>query len=411
MTHVEGFRDKDQTEPVDTDTVFQAASVSKPLFSTVLMRYRELHGLDIDADINTLLTSWQLPEHPWSGKSDVTLRRLLSHTAGTTVHGFGGQLNGDPVPSLTEILLGSHQANTEALLVDIEPGAGFRYSGGGYVLAQLALEDVSGSSLEALASAYLFEPLDMTRSSFSQPLAPSLRDNAAVGYGPRGLEITGGSRSYGALSAGGLWTTPSDILKWASSIWRAMQGQDGEILSTASAAEMFSSSNGRVGLGLFLGSYGDNEYFRHSGSNAGFESEFIVFNSGGDGIAVMTNGNKGYVLIKEIIHRAAEVFDWPGVERVTRVAVRIEPTELRQYVGTFTAVSPFEASFEVSLDGEALMLDAPDAGFLVANLRFYPESDTSFFSTEGSSLVFEKNAEGSVSSLSFDGFISAAKQN
>lgn len=130
-----GVKDLTTELAVDENTVFQAGSISKPAFAAVLMKYRQDNSLDLDADVNTLLTSWQLPEHEWTGQDVVSLRRLLSHTAGTTVHGFPGYAAGEPVPTLQQVLEGAFPANTDAVVVDIQPGTQMRYSGGGTTLA------------------------------------------------------------------------------------------------------------------------------------------------------------------------------------------------------------------------------------------------------------------------------------
>jgi CubicO group peptidase (beta-lactamase class C family) len=99
-----GVKDLTTELVVDENTVFQAGSISKPAFAAVLMKYRQDNPIDLDNDVNNLLTSWQLPEHEWTGQEVVSLRRLLSHTAGTTVHGFPGYAAGEPVPTLQQVL-------------------------------------------------------------------------------------------------------------------------------------------------------------------------------------------------------------------------------------------------------------------------------------------------------------------
>lgn len=407
--HTAGVRDLIDKPAVDADTVFQAGSISKPVFATVLLHYRDQYGLDLDANINDLLTSWQLPKHRWSGKREVTLRQLLSHTAGMSLHGFSGHAVGEAIPNLTEILSGSPPANGMPVTVDVEPGTEFRYSGGGYVLAQLALEDVSGTELEEMARSKLFQSLNMNRSSFFQPLVAELESNAAKGYGPRGNPVPGSAHLYGAQSAAGLWTTPSDLLKWSASLWRASRGHNNEIVSPEAAAEMLHNEVAPVGLGLFVGKTGETTYFSHSGSNAGFEAKIIVFEQSGDGIGVMTNSNMGYILIEEIILRAAEIYGWDDIRPKTKMVLEVEPSDLQQFIGNFQASEPFPALIRVSLDKSSLILDAPDASFLVANKRFYPESALSFFSTDGQELVFLSDSEGAITSLTFNGFLSAKK--
>ena len=203
-----GVKDIVTKEPINADTVFQAGSISKPAFANVLMKYRQDNPIDLDSDINNLLTSWQLPPHQWTGKEAVSLRRLLSHTAGTTVHGFPGYAAGEAVPSLQQVLDGVKPANTGAVVVDIKPGSQMRYSGGGTTVAQLALQDVTEEALPPMAQRLLFKPLGMTRSSFKQPISSELAGNMATPYNGDGEPVEGGAHTYATLAAAGMWSTP-----------------------------------------------------------------------------------------------------------------------------------------------------------------------------------------------------------
>jgi len=230
-----GVKDLTSELAIDENTVFQAGSISKPAFAAVLMKYREDNPLDLDADVNTLLTSWQLPEHEWTGQDTVSLRRLLSHTAGTTVHGFPGYAAGEPVPTLQQVLEGVFPANTDAVVVDIQPGTQMRYSGGGTTLAQLTLQDVANEPLPTLSQRLLFKPLGMTRSGFEQPIATNLSNNMATPYDGDGAPIKGGAHTYATLAAAGMWSTPSDMLKLASGVRSAYLGQKTDWISQATA--------------------------------------------------------------------------------------------------------------------------------------------------------------------------------
>ena len=250
-TVTEGVIDLKSQRQIDKNTVFQAASISKPVFATVLLKYRQQPPLDLDTDVNTLLKSWQLPKHKWSKSSPVTLRRLLSHSAGTTVHGFRGYAVGENVPSIIEVLEGANPANSKAVLVDIEPNTILRYSGGGTTLAQLVLQDQSRILLPELAKTLIFEPLGMQHSAYSQPLNEKLAKNAAVPYRSSGIAVEGGAHTYATLAAAGLWTTPSDLLKLASNIQRSYQGLDSSFLTNKTVSEILTPQIESIGIGFF----------------------------------------------------------------------------------------------------------------------------------------------------------------
>lgn len=406
LTHTEGVLEEGSDTPVDAETLFQAASISKPAFATILMRYRERYGLDLDTNVNDLLKSWQVPAHDWEGTEDVTLRRLLSHTAGTTVHGFPGYAAGEDVPSLVQLLDGAPPTNTAPILVDLQPGTQYRYSGGGTSVAQLVLEDVSGRQLTDMATEYLFEPTGMTQSVFAQPLPESYRLNAAAPHDRVGEAVPGGAHTYAALAAAGLWTTPSDILKWASSIRKANTGREGEVVSPASARDMLTNPLGPVGVGFFIDEENGARSFGHGGANRGYRANFFVYTESGDGIAVMTNSVNGGYLTREVIHRAAEIYGWDDVQPPVRRALDMPAEALQELAGNFTITTPVNNSATITVEGDTLILSAD--GYFPSEVLF-PEEEDKFFSGVGNSLVFNRNDAGAVTGFEYRGYVKATK--
>lgn len=309
-TYSEGVTDYKTNKPIDENTVFQAASISKPVFATVLMKYRQDHGLDLDTDVNDLLKSWNLPTYEWQENNPVTLRRLLSHSAGTTVHGFAGYASDQPVPTIIEVLKGASPANSDAVIVDTEPGSIFRYSGGGTTLAQLVFQDVTNMNFPQLAKTTIFDPLGMDHSRYSQPLSDVLKQNAAIPYRSNGTEVNGGAHNYATLAAAGLWTTPSDIMRWAGRVQLAYTGEDQSVISKKTIAEMLTPQMRSVGIGFFLEGEEVISSFSHGGANEGFRANFFAHTSTGDGVAIMTNSDSGGALITEIMNRIAEIYNW-----------------------------------------------------------------------------------------------------
>lgn len=405
-TYTEGVIDKASNTPIDQNTVFQAASISKPVFATTLMLYRQDNSLDLDANINTLLKSWQLPAHAWLGTSNVTLRRLLSHSAGTTVHGFGGYAAGEDVPSIIDVLEGAPPANSGAIIVDIEPGTKFRYSGGGTTLAQLALQDVSGEPLPEMAQRYIFGPLGMARSAFSQPLANALKANAAAPHNTKGNPVAGGAHTYATLAAAGLWTTPTDLLKLAAAMQKALKGTDQSFISQATAAEMLSKQFGRVGVGFFLSGEEDVTAFFHGGANAGFRAQLFAHTQAGDGIAIMTNGDGGNGLITEIINRIGELHNWHEPKPVTKKIITLSQAQLDAFSGNYRSEDPDVPLIKLHVAGETLIVDV---GNFVVDEVFFPEAETTFFAMSGASLNFTVSANGKVTALNYGGFVDASK--
>jgi CubicO group peptidase (beta-lactamase class C family) len=143
---VHGVKSKQSREPVTERTLFQAASLSKGVSAVAVLSLAQDEVVSLDRDINDYLTSWQVPANALQVTEKVTLRRLLSHTAGTTVSGFRGYRYTEPVPSLIQILNGEPPANSAPIVVDLVPGSQFRYSGGGYEVMEQAVRDVTGAT-------------------------------------------------------------------------------------------------------------------------------------------------------------------------------------------------------------------------------------------------------------------------
>ena len=196
---------------VDTATVFSVASLSKVAAAATTLRLVNAGLLDLDRDVMDYLTSWSIPENPYTTESPVTLRRLMSHTAGTTVHGFADFQPGEALPTTVQILEGSGPAKNSPVVVSDEPGTIYRYSGGGTTIQQLVIEDVTGSPLASAAVEWVFDPLGLSRSSFVNPL-PAGHGNIARAHDDRGrpTALPRGWEAMPEAAASGLWTSPSD---------------------------------------------------------------------------------------------------------------------------------------------------------------------------------------------------------
>ncbi|OJF68943.1 peptide synthetase [Alteromonas sp. V450] len=410
-----GVKDVTTELAVNEDTVFQAGSISKPAFAAVLMKYREENPLDLNADVNTLLTSWQLPKHEWTGQEAVSLRRLLSHTAGTTVHGFPGYAAGEPVPTLQQVLEGTAPANTSEVVVDIKPGTRMRYSGGGTTLAQLTLQDVANEPLPTMSQRLLFKPLGMTRSGFEQPITTNLSNNMATPYDSDGSPIKGGAHTYATLAAAGMWSTPSDMLKLASNVRSAYLGQKTDWISQATAQEMLTNNTPtndapNVGIGFFINMDDNGKIlgFGHGGADAGFMSQLYIELDTGNGYAIMTNGNNGRQLITELEIRLKEALGVGYSEAEVKNLVPISQKELDQYIGTYTVTKPVIVDVVLEKTTNGFVLNALP---YVENEEYFHEGGGQFFAKNGSSVRFEMDNENRlVEALVMDGNIRGVRE-
>jgi CubicO group peptidase (beta-lactamase class C family) len=306
-----GVAEAGGTHAVDTTTLFQAASISKVVTTTAALRLVEQHRLDLDRDVNERLTGWKVPASPYTREQKVTLRRIFTHTGGLTVGGFAGYEPGQPLPTLIQVLDGAPPANSPPIRTDTVPGSIQRYSGGGFVVAQLAIAEAYGRPFDQALEALVLRPAGMVHSTFAQPLPAALEARAASGHGADGSVIPGRWRVHPEQAPAGLWSTPSDLARLAIALQRAAAGENASLLSPELAREMLSPQVGPSGLGFVVLGDGDQRIFRHSGSNAGFRARMVAFVHGGRGAVVMTNGDGGSDLIDEIFESIARVYHWP----------------------------------------------------------------------------------------------------
>jgi CubicO group peptidase (beta-lactamase class C family) len=295
-----------------TTTRFQAASMSKPVGAMAALRLVEEGKLQLDTDVNAMLRSWKIPGNAFTQQTPVTLRMLLTHTAGLTVHGFGGYAAGNAVPSVPQILDGAAPANSAPVRVDVLPGTLWRYSGGGMTVAQFLMTDVTGESFPMLARRLVLAPAGMTSSGYEQPLPDSVASFAATAHTNRGMPVQGRWHTYPEMMAAGLWTTPTDLARWIIEVQNAYAGRS-RILGQPMARAMLTPGLGGWGLGMEIQGAADSLRFSHGGSNRGFRGRFVGYVSGGRGVVVLTNGDAGGTLASEIVGAVGREYDWPGL--------------------------------------------------------------------------------------------------
>lgn len=289
-------------EPIAPDTLFQAASISKPVTAAAALHFVEEGLLDLDENVNDKLVAWKVPENEFTAQEEVTLRRLLSHTAGTTVPGFRGYAHNEEIPTLQQILDGEPPANNLPIRVDIVPGTKWRYSGGGITIVQQLLEDIVGKSFPDIMQETVLEQTGMMASTFKQPLPDDLRAAAATAHNNNGEPLEGKWHVYPEMAAAGLWTTASDLARFGIEIMLSYRGESNKILSEEMVEAMLSPQvEGFMGLGFPIQGEGLELSFGHVGGNEGFRCLLWVYPERGHGIVVMTNGDAGDSLYNEIL--------------------------------------------------------------------------------------------------------------
>jgi len=309
---VHGVKSVTTLEPVTAGTLFQAASLSKGVSATGVMSLVQDGTVSLDTEINDYLVQWKLTHNSLQDSEKVTLRRLLSHTAGTTVGGFRGYRYYEPVPSLIQILNGYPPANSPPIVVDLVPGSQFRYSGGGYLVMQQAVQDVTGLAYSDFIRQRVLEPIGMSSSTYVHPLPDSLQDSAASGYYADGVAVPGGHHIYPEVAAASLWTTSSDLARFLIELQLSLRGESNRVLSQENARLLVTEVKNDYGLGFGLWVDRGQPYFGHDGANDGFRCRMVAHRSLGYGLVILTNSDRASEMFDAVRQLIGEREGWPG---------------------------------------------------------------------------------------------------
>lgn len=376
VLHAEGFGKAGNGRSVTTDTLFQAGSISKPVTAVAALRLVEKGLLDLDEDIGNKLQGWRLPEHP--GRQSVTLRRILSHNAGLSVTGFPGYRSEARLPTTIEILGGRSPANTAPVEVAAEPGSRVSYSGGGFTVVQLLIEELTGLPFADALQELVLEPAGMEHSSFEQRLPTELADLASLGHQADGRLVEGGHHLYPEQAAAGLWSTPADLTRFASALRASWLGT-GTLLREETARTMFIHQAGIYGLGIRLERHEHGSWFWHTGGAEGFRTQLRGDLKTGRAVVVMANGEDGMQLIREVLEGIYEPLGRLASER--RVA-RLARVDGSRYAGEYHyRFEAFDRSLSIRSAGSELLASAPT--LWAGERTWLPESETKFFAPDG----------------------------
>jgi CubicO group peptidase (beta-lactamase class C family) len=310
------------------------------------------------------------------------------------VGGFAGYRAGDPLPSLLQILNGEKPANNPPIRVDFTPGSKSRYSGGGAEVMQQLLMDVTGQPFPELMKRLVLAPAGMKSSSYEQPLPEARWGEAASGHDGEGAVIRGKWPIHPEMAAGGLWTTPTDLAKWALEITKAWKGERNELFSKQIATEMLTIHMAPYGLGVEVQGTGPSLEFSHGGSNSGFRAQLIMFPAVGKGAVIMANGDRADWIIGNLIKSIASEYQWPALTQTEREVVPLSTAQLDALVGVYSlppGPSGEPVTYEISRTGNSLFAELKGLGSY-PKYEIFPSSPTSFFSTSGLNVDFTLDA-------------------
>ncbi len=333
-----GFANDSSKTPVTAQTLFQAGSISKSLNAVGVLKLAEEKKIDLYADINTLLKNWQFPYDSLSKGKKITMANLLSHTGGINLSGFGGYLPGKPLPTIVQVLNGEKPANSPRIHSAFEPGLRPEYSGGGIIISQQIVMDITGQDYAAYMQQAVLKPLGMNNSTFSQPPSGINEAMLATGYNIAGNPIPGKYRIFPEQAAAGLWTNPTDLAKFVIGIQLAYEGKSAKLLNRQSAALMLTPYQNKMGIGLgtFINVKDSTKYFSHPGATVGFQSIYYGSLQGGNGVVVMLNSGSQQ-LVTEVVNSVAKVYGFKDLyhPNIKKLAPMPAADVLQTYTGQF----------------------------------------------------------------------------
>ena len=390
-----GWADEELKIPVTTQTLFQAASISKSLNAVGVLKLVQDKKLDLYTDINTYLMSWKFPYDSLAKGKKITVANLLSHTAGLTVHGFGGYEKGQELPTLVQILDGKKPANSPAVRSMYAPGLKSEYSGGGIVISQQIVMDITHHPYAQYMYEAVLKPLGMTGSTYAQPPTAINPKLLATGYTPDGKELPGKYHTYPEQAAAGLWTNPTDMAKYIIETQLAYEGKSAKVLNQAmTITRLTPYIDKSAALGVFIDDFNGTKYFEHGGSNEGFKCQYYGSLQGGNGVVIMVNSDNSQIM-SEIVNSVAKVYDFKGLDRsIMKKIVSVDDAVLESYTGQYELSPTFILT--VTREGHQLITQATRQG----QVQIYAETQTKFFPKNFvAELEFIKDATGKVTSV------------
>lgn len=394
-----GVKEEGSNIEITPETLFQAASLSKPVVAMAALHLVEKGKLDLESNVNIQLKSWKIPENEFTRNKKVNLRMLLTHTSGIIGFGYDGYVVEEEIPTLLQILDGLEPANSPPVRIDIEPETRWRYSNGGYLVTQLLMMEATGMEFPELMQEIVFKPLGMNNSTYKQPLPSEWASKASTGHRSDGSMIKGKWHIFPELAAGGLWTTPSDLCLFAIELQKSLRGISNKVLSKEMTRRMLTRHWINFGLGILLGGQGEDLSFTFNGGNLGFRCHFFAYAERAQGAVIMTNSDRGDLLIREIYRGMSAGYDWPDHKSLVKEITDVDPNKYSNYLGVYHAKQEIRPDFDITITAEDKRLFASVMDY---KFELLPESEDVFFDADfGWKITFEKDDVGMVQSIRY----------
>ncbi len=343
---------------IDCNSLFQAGSIAKPVTMLAAARMQQHKQLDFSQDIENYLSSYSLPPGKQSKANPVNFDNLFKHTAGITAGGYLGYESGQEIPTDVQILLGQEPANSKAIEVTQVPGAGLSYSGGGYTLAEVALQDIHSRPFADIMHDWLLAPANMIQADFNQNLPESVQGLIALGHGTNGVPVAGGWHIHPEQAAAGLWATPSDLATLLIELYLGYQ--DGtELFPKKMLRDLFAQQEHNHAYGFRLVGTGKQQFIVHYGATVGYRAGMTINLHTGNGAVFMANSDYAWHLGMDFFRAVAKQYNWPQFQQESAVLRKVANGYREQFIGNYL-FSQWNSLVSVTVEDSQLFLGFPN---------------------------------------------------
>ena len=340
-------------------SIFQAASLSKPVTFFAALRMHTAGKIDLDENITNYLESYQLPNGKQSTENPVTFRNIFAHTSGITSGGYQGYAKDLAIPTDVAILKSSEGVNSPKIEVISTPNEMLAYSGGGYTLSEVALQDIFNEEFSAIMNKWILEPVNMEHSEFTQPLQPSDSSKVAKGYTSNGVVLDGGWRNHPEQAAAGLWSNANDLAKFLIEIYKGYQGQS-TIFSRSEIQSILNQERDGHIYGLIVDKTENGFAITHYGGNAGYRTGMTIDLNTGKGLVYLINSDNGGALGNELLLSASQLYNWNHFKRTSVKRNQLDSELLKQLTGEYKWNNQVDLSLSFNEDTNQLSLHFPN---------------------------------------------------
>jgi CubicO group peptidase (beta-lactamase class C family) len=378
---------------VTPETLFQAGALGRSLSAAAALRWVGEGKVGLDDDLGPRLDSIGPPRAPGDeGEKPITMRNLLSDSAGLSGRDLPGFPANAPVPDLGRIL-GGLPPELPPVWEGLQPGR-VRESESGYSVIQMLMTGLEGKPFPRILKESLLDPLGLADSTFEAVLPAEMAGRAAAGHLREGPPVGGGWLLYPESAAKGLWTTPGDYAAFLVEILNGARGGPSRILSAESARSMLTVQAGDRSFGFAVEDTGEETVLSLKGRTRGFTGFAVLFPSRGQGIVILTNSDNGDLLTGEILRAASATYGWPRFQPEERPLFRLDPTIIEQYVGRYKVTDDY--FLDVRSEDYYLVIQPTGQ----APTKFFVESGTIFFSIDPYIRIqFRRDDRGAVNGL------------